>query len=113
MTFFVTLSLGCYLITGGFLLITLHQLCNIIATVAGYLFGSERDARKYENAEYGYLDEEELWKLAHEEGGQRVTAKDGIIHYLNQNRWSIIGKCLLKNELNERFSLVLNEYLQL
>ncbi|KAG2183261.1 hypothetical protein INT43_006265 [Umbelopsis isabellina] len=61
------------------------------ATVAGYLFGSERGARKYENAEYGYLDEEELRRLAHEEGGQSVSAKDGIIHYLNANRWSIIA----------------------
>jgi hypothetical protein len=60
--------------------------------VAGYLFGSEREAVKYENREYGYLDEEELRKLAHQEGDERLSAKDGIIHYLNQNRWSIIGK---------------------
>ncbi|CAM0143013.1 Replication factor C, subunit RFC4 [Umbelopsis sp. WA50703] len=61
------------------------------ATVAGYLFGSEREAVKYENREYGYLDEEELRKLAHQEGDERLSAKDGIIHYLNQNRWSIIA----------------------
>ncbi|KAI8576005.1 hypothetical protein K450DRAFT_258905 [Umbelopsis ramanniana AG] len=61
------------------------------ASVAGYLFGSERDATKYENAEYGYLDEEELMKLAREDGGDRLTAKDSIVHYLNSNRWSIIA----------------------
>jgi len=61
------------------------------ASIAGYLFGSERDATKYENAEYGYLDEEELMKLARADGGERLTAKDSIVHYLNSNRWSIIA----------------------
>ncbi|KAI9285856.1 hypothetical protein BC943DRAFT_337130 [Umbelopsis sp. AD052] len=61
------------------------------ASIAGYLFGSERDATKYENAEYGYLDEEELQKLAREDGGDRLSAKDSIVHYLNSNRWSIIA----------------------
>lgn len=56
------------------------------------MFGSERDATKYENAEYGYLDEEELMKLARADGGERLTAKDSIVHYLNSNRWSIIGE---------------------
>lgn len=56
------------------------------------MFGSERDATKYENAEYGYLDEEELKNLAKADGGERLTAKDSIIHYLNANRWSIIGE---------------------
>lgn len=62
-----------------------------LATVAGYLFGSERDAVKYENVEYGYLDENELRALSKAEGTDRLSAKDSLVHYLNQNRWSIIG----------------------
>lgn len=61
------------------------------ATVAGYLFGSERNATKYENSQYGYLDEEELKALARAEGTERLSAKDSLIHYLNDNRWSIIA----------------------
>ncbi|GAB5585655.1 Replication factor C [Umbelopsis nana] len=61
------------------------------ATVAGYLFGSERDATKYENAQYGYMDEEQLKALARAEGTERLSAKDSLIRYLNDNRWSIIA----------------------
>jgi hypothetical protein len=76
------------------MIFTAHKLMESanLATFAGYLFGSERDATKYQNAQYGYLDEEELSALARDDGRERLTAKDSIIHYLNQNRWSIIGE---------------------
>lgn len=58
--------------------------------MSGYLFASDRATSAYENANLGYTDEDLLMQLHHEEDGQ--VKKSGFLAYLNENRWSVIGK---------------------
>ena len=62
----------------------------MIATVSGYLFASDRATSAYENANLGYTDEDLLMQLQHGEDSQ--VKKTGFLAYLNENRWSVIGK---------------------
>lgn len=61
----------------------------MIATVSGYLFASDRATSAYENANLGYTDEDLLMQL---HDGEEQAKKTGFLAYLNENRWSVIGK---------------------
>lgn len=61
----------------------------MIATVSGYLFASDRATSAYENANLGYTDEDLLMQL---HDGDDQVKKTGFLAYLNENRWSVIGK---------------------
>ena len=61
--------------------------------MAGYLFGSERAATQYENETLGYLDEQMYVELQRNEPSTgKKTTSEKAMHYLNDNRWSVIGK---------------------
>ena len=61
--------------------------------MAGYLFGSERAATQYENETLGYMDEQMYDELRRSETlTERKTTSEKALHYLNDNRWSVIGK---------------------
>ena len=64
----------------------------MIATVAGYLFASDRAVSKYENDTLGYMDEEMYVQLQKNEEVVHTSASDKALRYLNDNRWSVIGK---------------------
>ncbi|KAI9258160.1 hypothetical protein BDA99DRAFT_515401 [Phascolomyces articulosus] len=62
------------------------------ATLAGYLFGSERAATQYENETLGYMDEQMYIELQRNEPLiPKRTFSEKAMHYLNDNRWSVIG----------------------
>ncbi|KAG2223545.1 hypothetical protein INT45_000865 [Circinella minor] len=62
------------------------------AILAGYLFGSERAATRYENETLGYMDEQMFLELRRSEPtGEKKTTSEKALHYLNDNRWSVIG----------------------
>lgn len=62
-------------------------------TTAGYLFASDRASTAYENAVLGYTDELMVEELQNGKPAvQPVTLTDKALHYLNENRWTVIGK---------------------
>jgi hypothetical protein len=69
----------------------------LLATTAGFLFASDSAVTAFENRELGYTDEDMLHQLRQNTiPDQNMSSFDRSIHYLNDNRWSFIGKFLLK-----------------
>jgi hypothetical protein len=57
------------------------------------LFASENAVSAYENRELGYMDEIMFEELRQEiKPVQNLSTFDKSLHYLNENRWSFIGK---------------------
>lgn len=58
---------------------------------SGYLFSMDRASTAYENNLLGYADEYSL-----EQQQSSLVKADGFVdsalHYLNDNRWTVIGK---------------------
>lgn len=66
---------------------------SIIATTAGFLFASDSAVSQYENEVLGYADEEMLTILrSNRVSDENLSTFDRSLHYLNDNRWSFIGK---------------------
>ncbi|KAF7723635.1 hypothetical protein EC973_001777 [Apophysomyces ossiformis] len=61
--------------------------------VAGYLFGSDQATIAYENETLGYADEIMLEEMQKNKGRFQgpMSTTDQVLHYLNDNRWSVIG----------------------
>lgn len=63
------------------------------ATTAGFLFASDRAVTEYENRELGYTDEEMIGQLGQQRiPDEHLSTIDRSLRYLNDNRWSFIGK---------------------
>ncbi|KAI8140443.1 hypothetical protein BJV82DRAFT_671521 [Fennellomyces sp. T-0311] len=61
------------------------------ATLAGYLFASDRATSQYENETLGYMDEEMYIQLQKGEEPVPRGFADKSLKYLNDNRWTVIG----------------------
>jgi hypothetical protein len=62
-------------------------------TTAGFLFASDRAVTEYENRELGYADEEIIASLQQNRSPvKHLSTFDRSMTYLNDNRWSFIGK---------------------
>ncbi|KAI9488834.1 hypothetical protein BDB00DRAFT_884703 [Zychaea mexicana] len=62
------------------------------STVAGYLFASDRATSQYENETLGYMDEAMYDHLQKSESVvEHKSSSDKALHYLNDNRWTVIG----------------------
>jgi hypothetical protein len=60
---------------------------------AGFLFGADRAVTGYENRELGYMDEEMFVDLQKARYGKTpITKLDKALTFLNDNRWTVIGK---------------------
>lgn len=64
----------------------------MLATAAGFLFASDRAVTEYENRELGYTDEEMIDNLRYQRPVKQLSTFDQSLEYLNENRWSVIGK---------------------
>lgn len=65
----------------------------ILATSAGFLFASDSAVTKFENKVLGYTDEEMIEALRSERiPDEHLSSFDRSLRYLNDNRWSFIGK---------------------
>ncbi|KAL0095713.1 hypothetical protein J3Q64DRAFT_1711262 [Phycomyces blakesleeanus] len=60
---------------------------------AGYLFAADRASSAYENRVLGYTDEEMLTSLNRRQNPNAapLSTTDHVLHYLNDNRWTVIG----------------------
>ena len=66
------------------------------ATTAGFLFASDSAVTKYENETLGYADEDMIRNLGERERipDEHLSSFDRSLRYLDDNRWSFIGKLL-------------------
>lgn len=65
----------------------------IIATTAGFLFATDSAVTKFENDSLGYTDEEMIAQMASGRiPDEHLSSFDRSLRYLNDNRWSFIGK---------------------
>lgn len=56
------------------------------------MFASDRAVTEYENDVLGYTDEIMLEQLGKHQDTQHLSSFDKSLLYLNNNRWSFIGK---------------------
>lgn len=65
-----------------------------LGATSGFLFGADRAVTAYENRELGYMDEEMYVDLQRARFDRPVphSAMDKALVYLNDNRWTVIGK---------------------
>ncbi|KAI8071657.1 hypothetical protein BC940DRAFT_269546 [Gongronella butleri] len=67
----------------------------VVAGVAtGFMFGADRAITRYTNRELGYMDEDmyvQLQRVKDVEHARQLTGVDKTLHFLNSNRWSVIG----------------------
>ncbi|KAG0170237.1 hypothetical protein DFQ28_005045 [Apophysomyces sp. BC1034] len=61
--------------------------------LAGFLFGNDQATIAYENDTLGYADEIMLENMQKNKGRYQgpMSTTDSVLHYLNDNRWSVIG----------------------
>ncbi|KAI9029942.1 hypothetical protein CLU79DRAFT_733321 [Phycomyces nitens] len=71
----------------------IQSIMTVSGAGAGYLFASDRASSAYENRVLGYTDEEMLYSLNKRQNpnASPLSATDSVLHYLNDNRWTVIG----------------------
>ncbi|KAI9498614.1 hypothetical protein BDB00DRAFT_798674 [Zychaea mexicana] len=62
------------------------------AGFAGYLFGADRAATRYANKKLGYVDDDIIRDLQSDANiSEPGDTKQRVAHFVNKNRWKIIG----------------------
>lgn len=71
------------------------NMCVYIGSTAGFLFAADKAVSKYEMDVLGYTDEDMLRELrSNRVPDEHLSTFDRSLRYLNDNRWSFIGKIL-------------------
>ncbi|MBM6386413.1 MAG: hypothetical protein JSY10_20870 [Paenibacillus sp.] len=66
-----------------------------VGSAAGFLFAADKAVSKYEMDVLGYTDEDMLRELrSNRVPDEHLSTIDRSLRYLNDNRWSFIGKIL-------------------